>query len=81
VQRDYYAWEFSFTFEGCSIEAVLQRLDKWILTLGFHSSWKNPKSYTRESVLGAVAEAVAQALTLDLGCEVVTVYSDAELPY
>ncbi len=81
VQRDYYGWEFQFTYRHCKANAVLQRIDKWILTLDSRLSVKNfilgrPACRIRE-----LAAEVAQALKSDLSCEDMDVVSHDELPY
>jgi hypothetical protein len=81
MQRDYYAWEFWFIYTDCKINAVLQRLDNWVLTLTSHFSWKGFILRAPTCSVRAVAELVAQVLKSDLQCEDVTVYSDANCPY
>jgi hypothetical protein len=81
VQRDYYGWQFQFTYQHTKVDAILQRIDKWILTLASSFSWKNILLRRPTCSVEEVAANVAQALKSDLLCEDMSVFSDDDLPY
>lgn len=81
VQRDYYGWEFQLAYRHCKASAVLQRIDKWILTLDSRLSLKNFILRRPACCISELAAEVAQALKSDLPCEDINVRSGEELPY
>jgi hypothetical protein len=81
IQRDYYGWEFRVAYGRTTLNAVLQRIDKWILTLTLGLRWKGIFLRTPTMSIGQIAENVAQLLSSDLPCDDVNVYSDENCPY
>jgi hypothetical protein len=81
AQREYYGWEFRFSYRHTSITAVLQRIDKWILTLESRSSLIGILSCKPACPAEKIAENVAQALSDDLQCDDIIFCSDHDRPY
>lgn len=81
AQRDYYGWEFRLTYRDATIDAFVQRIDKWILALAASSSWKGALLHRSTPSLRQVAESVTEMLKVDLSCKELSVYSDDDFPY